>query len=73
VIAASGQRVSGTLVRIDDFNVTLRDAAGEHRSWARGRDVRVELNDPLQSHIDLLDLYSDADIHNVVRYLESLK
>src|SRR5262249_16884702 len=27
--------VSGTLVRIDDFNVSLRDASGEYHAWKR--------------------------------------
>src|SRR5215469_2423721 len=35
VTLASGQRVSGELVRIDDFNVAVRDSAGEYHSYAR--------------------------------------
>lgn len=65
--------VSGTLDRIDDFSVSLRDADGEHRTWKRGPGVEVELKDPLTMHYELLDQLTDADIHNVVAYLETLK
>ncbi len=65
--------ISGELVRIDDFDVSLRDAAGQIRSWKRNAALRVEVEDPLDRHHELLDVYTDQDIHNVVRYLESLK
>jgi cytochrome c oxidase cbb3-type subunit 3 len=69
----SGELVRGTLIQIDDFDVSLRDAAGQVRSWKRSADLRVEVEDPLDRHHELLDVYTDRDIHNVVRYLESLK
>ena len=65
--------VAGELVRIDDFDVSLRDPAGQFHSWKRNSALRVEVADPLDKHHELLDVYSDRDIHNVVRYLESLK
>lgn len=65
--------ITGDLVRIDDFNVALKTAAGEYRTWTRTDRLRVDLIDPLKTHNDLLDLYTDQDMHNIVRYLESLK
>jgi cytochrome c oxidase cbb3-type subunit III len=65
--------IAGELVRIDDFDVSLRDAAGQVHSWRRSASLRVEVEDPLDRHHELLDIYTDRDIHNVVRYLESLK
>jgi cytochrome c oxidase cbb3-type subunit 3 len=77
VTRADGPAVTGQLVRIDDFNVSLlvsgKDAAGEYREFVRGANVKVEMDDPLARHHELLDVYTDQDIHNVVRYLESLK
>jgi mono/diheme cytochrome c family protein len=73
VTAAGGQPVSGILDRIDDFSVSLTDSAGEHRAWKRGAAVRVDLSDPLETHHQMLDRYTDADIHNVVAFLETLK
>ncbi len=73
VTPAGGATVMGQLVRIDDFNVSLRDATGQYHEWTRGDDLRVELDDPLAAHHALLDVYTDKDIHDLVRYLESLK
>ena len=74
VTPASGVAVSGKLDRIDDFNVSLRDAKGQYHSFAReGAVPRVELKDPLQAHTELLRVYSDADIHNMTAYLVTLK
>lgn len=73
VTPADGQAVSGELVRIDDFDVSLRDASGQFHNWKRNAGLRVEIDDPLTAHHELLDAYTEQDIHNVVRYLESLK
>src|SRR5438093_2002409 len=43
VTPAGGRPVSGTLERIDDFNVSLRDAAGEFHAWRRTPQLKVEL------------------------------
>lgn len=72
VTPAGGATVMGQLVRIDDFNVSLRDAAGQYHEWSRTPDVRVDVDDPLAAHPALLDVYTDKDIHDLVRYLESL-
>jgi mono/diheme cytochrome c family protein len=74
VTLPSGEKVSGTLDRIDDFIVSLRDETGTYRSFARdGAAPKVEVRDPLQPHRDLLSKYTDADIHNVTAYLVTLK
>ncbi len=72
-VQATVAGVTGDLVRIDDFTVSLKTGAGETRTWTRTDALQVALNDPLKAHQDLLDVYTDADMHNVVRYLESLK
>jgi mono/diheme cytochrome c family protein len=73
VTPASGPPVSGTLDRIDDFNVSLKDASGQYRSWKRDPGLKVEVRDPYATHNELLDQYTDADMHNIVAYLASLK
>jgi mono/diheme cytochrome c family protein len=65
--------VTGDLVRVDDFDVSLKTGSGEQRSWRRTPQVKVEVRDPLQAHWDLLDQYTDKDMHDVVRYLDSIK
>ncbi len=73
VTPPSGQPVSGTLISLDDFNVSLRDAAGDYRSWKRTPDLKIVKKDPYEAHEKLLDQYTDKDIHDVVAYLETLK
>ena len=74
VTLPSGETVSGVLVRLTDFDVTIRDDAGTQRSWLRsGNTPRVVVTDPLQGHIDLLPSYTEADIHNLAAYLATLK
>jgi mono/diheme cytochrome c family protein len=73
VTPENGESVSGTLTYIDDFNVALRDAAGNYRSWRRTPQLRIERNDPYAAHQALLDRITDTDIHNLVAYLETLK
>jgi len=65
--------IKGTLVKMDDFNVTLLDAAGETKTLVRVEGTKVEVDDPFSAHIALLDKYTDADIHNMTAYLETLK
>jgi len=35
--------------------------------------MKVVKNDPLAAHIELLDKYSDKNVHDLVTYLETLK
>lgn len=73
VTPSSGAAVSGVLVHLDDFNVSLRDSSGEYHSWKRTPELKVIKNDPFAAHIELLDKYTDKNIHDIVAYLESLK
>jgi cytochrome c oxidase cbb3-type subunit 3 len=75
VTLPSGEKVEGTLDRIDDFTVTLVQADGRRRSFrTTGPSVtKVDIKDPLQPHKDLLPVYTDTDIHNVTAYLASLR
>jgi hypothetical protein len=73
VTAPGKPAVTGTLVHLDDFNVALRDAAGEYYSWARTPELKIAKNDPYAEHVALLDRYTDKDMHDVVAFLEKLK
>ena len=73
VTPVSGKSVSGTLVNLDDFNVALRDSDGEYQSFKRVPGLKVEKNDPFEVHNQMLDRYTDKNIHDIVAYLETLK
>jgi cytochrome c oxidase cbb3-type subunit 3 len=66
--------VSGRLVRIDDFIVTLVQDDGVRRTFARAGAVpKVDLDDPLLPHRRLVLELTDRDMHNVTAYLATLK
>jgi hypothetical protein len=73
VTPQGGAPVSGVLVQMDDFTVSLRDESGTFRSFRRSPALKVEKTVPLAAHIALLDTITDAQIHDVVAYLETLK
>ena len=72
VTLASGEKVMGTLLHRDEFTVSLRDASGWYKSWSL-HAVKAEVHDPLEAHRQLLYKYTDAEVHNLFAYLESLK
>lgn len=70
----SGETITGSLMWITDFNVTLTDASGVRRTIARNGDVpRVEITDPVQYHIDHMKRLTDKDMHDLTAYLVTLK
>jgi cytochrome c oxidase cbb3-type subunit III len=74
VTTVSGQKVQGTLVRIDDFYVVVGLADDTQRTFRRdGNDPLVELSDALEPHRQLLPTYTDKDIHDVTAYLVTLR
>ncbi|MDE3195942.1 MAG: cytochrome c [Acidobacteriota bacterium] len=73
VTAGKAAPVTGVLDHIDDFSVSVREADGTYRSFMRGPAVTVKIDDPYLRHAQLLDEYTDKDIHNITAYLETLK
>lgn len=74
VALASGEVIKGTLVSADDFDVTLTDASGRRRTLPRhGAQPRVEIENPLQAHLDLVREWNDSDIHNLTAFLVTQK
>ncbi|MGA3087867.1 MAG: cytochrome c [Terriglobales bacterium] len=72
VTIASGETVTGTLEYLDEFTVGLMDATGWYRSW-RTSDVRITVDAPVNAHVDLLSRYTDANIHDLMAYLQTLR
>src|ERR1700761_2476993 len=55
VILKDGSQIIGTLKHLDDFYVSLYDAAGNYRSVALGKGVEVKVEDKLVFHREMLD------------------
>ena len=74
VTSASGEKVSGRLLRLDDFLVTIALEDGTTRTIRRaGNDPRIEVQDPLAKHRELLRGLTNANMHDVTAFLSTLK
>ncbi len=72
VTTSTGQTITGTVRTINDFDVSLVDAAGTYHYWRRDQ-VTVDVEDNLAGHRGLLPKYSDENINDLAAYLVTLK
>ncbi|HEY1308441.1 MAG TPA: c-type cytochrome [Vicinamibacterales bacterium] len=72
VTTKTGQVVTGKQAYRDEFTIALTDTSGWYHSWPTSQ-VKLTVDDPLQAHVDQLAKYTDADVHNVLAYLQTLK
>ena len=73
VVLKDGKTLTGTLKRLDDFDVSLDDSSGNHHSIEIEQGVRVEVEDKLAFHRQMLEKYTDAQVHDLTAYLVTLK
>jgi cytochrome c oxidase cbb3-type subunit III len=74
VTLPGGQVVTGRMVSVSDFFVTLVDGNGVRRTIERDNDVpKVEISDPLEAHRQQMLVYTDRIMHDLVAYLVTLK
>jgi len=69
---SSGQTVITPVVAEDDFSVTVLDPLGARQTYQRSA-IKVTIDDRLAAHFDQLGKYTDADMHDLYAYLETLK
>jgi cytochrome c oxidase cbb3-type subunit 3 len=72
VTPSSGPAITGRLAYLDEFTVALIDSTGSYRSW-RISDVQYKVDAPVEAHVDLFSKYTDADVHNLMAYLQTLR
>jgi cytochrome c oxidase cbb3-type subunit 3 len=72
VTLPSGKSLKGTLAYLDEFTVGLRDASGMYHSWPVS-SVRYSVDSPAEAHVALFPKYTDADIHNLMAYVQTLR
>jgi cytochrome c oxidase cbb3-type subunit III len=73
VILKDGTQINGSLKHLDDFYVSLYDTAGNYRSVALGKGVAVQVEDKLAFHRQMLDKYTNQQMHDLTAYLVTLK
>ena len=72
VTPRNGPAVTGRLAYRDEFTIALTDESGWYRSWPTTQ-VKYVVDDKLEAHSAQLPKYTDADMHNVLAYLQTLK
>jgi cytochrome c oxidase cbb3-type subunit 3 len=72
VTTSSGQTFSGVLAYKDEFHVSLTDADGWVRTWPVAQ-TQIKIDSPADGHVELFPKYTDADIHNLMAYLQTLR
>lgn len=72
VTLQNGERFEGKVVHHDEFSIGIVCQDGWYRSWPIS-SATVAIHDPLEAHRDLMSKYTDADVHNLFAYLETLK
>ena len=72
VTLPAGEHVTGTVAYLDEFTIGVRDGNGTYRSWPTGT-VKYALDAPVKAHAELFSKYTDADIHNLMAYVQTLR
>jgi cytochrome c oxidase cbb3-type subunit III len=73
VTLANSQVLDGTLKHLDDFYVSFYDAQGNFHSLPLGKGVSVKTEDKLAFHREMLDKYTNQQMHDLTAYLVTLK
>jgi cytochrome c oxidase cbb3-type subunit 3 len=74
VTLPAGEKLTGRLARLDDFLVTLVLEDGTPRTIRRkGAIPKIEVQDPLAKHRELLGVLTNANMHDVTAFLSTLK
>jgi len=71
---SEGKTVSGLLVFLSDYAVTVVDTSGERHTFPRHGDVpKIAMEDPLQAHLDRQSILTDRQMHDLTAYLATLE
>src|SRR6202522_291604 len=72
VTLEAGKTMSGTLKHLDDFYVALYDAGGNYQSITLKKGIGVQVEDKLLFHRQMLDKYTNKQMHDLTAYLGTL-
>jgi cytochrome c oxidase cbb3-type subunit III len=59
-------------LELEEQMIGLTDSAGLYHSW-RTRDVHFTIDASVNAHVEQFSKYTDADIHNLMAYLQTLR
>jgi cytochrome c oxidase cbb3-type subunit 3 len=73
VTLPDGKMIVGTVKHQDDFYISLYDADGNYHSIVLDKNVKVQVGDDLVFHRQMLDKYTNTQMHDLTAYLVTLK
>lgn len=73
VTLPSGETFKGKILHQDAFYISIVANDSSYHSWPLTTGVTVKVDDPLHAHRELLERYTDKDIHDLFAYLETLQ
>ncbi len=73
VTLEDGRKITGTLKHYDDFYIALYDAEGTYHSFPLQKGIGVQVEDKLLFHRQMLDKYTNQQMHDLTAYLVTLK
>jgi cytochrome c oxidase cbb3-type subunit III len=73
VTLPDAKTIVGTVKHQDDFYISVYDAEGNYHSIALGKGVKVLVEDDLVFHRQMLDHYTNTQMHDLTAYLVTLK
>ena len=73
VTLPNGKTLTGAVKHLDDFYVALEDTNGHYESIPLGKGVVVHIDDKLLAHRQMLDRYTNQQMHDLTAYLVTLK
>lgn len=73
VTLRSGTAYQGRFLQRDDYSAILQDAAGNNHSFPSLQGVTITVDAPLRAHRELLNSYTQKEVHDVFAYLETLR
>jgi len=71
ITTRDGERLRGPLLYQDEFTLATADDTGRYRSFAK-RGIEFEIESQLDGHLAILDRLTDADMHDVLAFLQTL-
>lgn len=72
VTLPSGQTMVAPVSAEDEFSITVQDPLGAPQTYAKDK-VKIAVDNPMSAHFVQLGRYTDAAIHDVFAYLDTLK
>lgn len=72
VTLPSGKAMRRKVEYLSNYDIGIVDNDGWYHSWPLD-SVKAEIHNPLAAHLELLHKYTQADVHNLFAYLETLR